>query len=100
MANPYLKVRGTTADGEDAWLWHARNFMAGKTSRNRYEDPKTGQPTALAPRLEELCVDGSAEILYGKDKDSLSLGESVFVPASSGKFTLCADGATVLATTL
>ena len=47
-----------------------------------------------------LCVDGNAEILYGKDKYSLSLGESVFVPASSGKFTLCADGATVLATTL
>ena len=57
--NPYLRVRKTRADGEDAWLWHARNNMTGETGRNRFEDPKTGKPTELAPRLEELCVDGS-----------------------------------------
>ena len=58
--NPYLKVRRTVADREDAWLWHARNNMFGQTRTGRYEDPKTGKPTALATRLEELCVDGCA----------------------------------------
>ena len=58
--NPYLRVRMTTADREDAWLWHVRNNMRGETHRNRYEDPKTGKPAASAARLEELCVDGRA----------------------------------------
>ena len=56
--NPYLRVRRTVADKEDAWLWHARNNMRGETHRNRYENPKTGKPTALATHLEELCVEG------------------------------------------
>ena len=58
--NPYLRIRRTVADKEDAWLWHARNNMRGDTHRNRYEDPKTGKPTALAAHLEELCVEGRA----------------------------------------
>ena len=58
--NPHLRVRTTVADREDAWLWHARNNMFGQTGTWRYEDTKSGKPTALATRLEELCVDGCA----------------------------------------
>ena len=47
-----------------------------------------------------LCVDGNAYIEYGGERCGLSLGESIFVPAGYGKFTVFADGATVLATTL
>ena len=56
--NPYLKIRKTVADGEIAWLWHARNNMTCETSSRNFENPKTGKPTDKAARLTELCVKG------------------------------------------
>jgi len=47
-----------------------------------------------------LCVSGDAYIEFDGKKYDLSLGESIFVPAGCGKFTVFADGAAVLATTL
>ena len=58
--NPYLYLRKTDADGEDSWLWLARNNMSSDTATSRYVDKKTGGPSALSARLEELCVKGSA----------------------------------------
>ena len=56
--NPSLMVRKTVADGEIAWLWHARNNMTCETSSRNFEDRKTGKPTVKAARLTELCVKG------------------------------------------
>ena len=58
--NPYLVLRKTDADGEDAWLWLARNNMTSDTGSWRFRDAKTGGPSAIAARLEELCVKGCA----------------------------------------
>ena len=58
--NPYLKLRKTDADGEDSWLWLARNNMTSDTGSRRFTDKKTGKPSALSARLEELCVKGTA----------------------------------------
>lgn len=58
--NPYLQLRKTEGDGEAAWLWHVRNNMTSDTGSWRFRDAKTGGPSALAARLEELCVKGCA----------------------------------------
>ena len=47
-----------------------------------------------------LCVDGNAKIVFDNEETSLDKGGSVFVPAGAGKFTLCAENATVISTTL
>ena len=58
--NPYLQLRKTDGDSEAAWLWLARNNMTSDTGSWRFRDAKTGGPSALAARLEELCVKGCA----------------------------------------
>ncbi len=58
--NPYLQLRKTDGDGEAAWLWHVRNNMTCSTGSWRFTDKKTGKPSELANRLEELCVMGCA----------------------------------------
>ena len=58
--NPYLSLRKTDADGEASWLWLARNNMSSDTATSRFTDKKSGRPSAVSARLEELCVKGSA----------------------------------------
>ena len=47
-----------------------------------------------------LCTDGDAKVTCGAGEYGLSRGEGLFIPAGLGKFTLFANGATVIATEL
>lgn len=47
-----------------------------------------------------LSVDGNAEVVFRGETTSLEKGGSIFVPAGAGEFTLRAESATVIATTL
>lgn len=60
VQNAYLRVRKTVANSEAVWFWHARNNMTCETGSWRFADRRTGKPTKLASRLEELCVKGVA----------------------------------------
>ena len=72
--NPYLYLRKTDGDGEDAWLWHARNNMFCDTGSWRFVDSKTGKPSALSVRLEELCVKGCATAGNSHIMNSMMMG--------------------------